>query len=267
MGIGYIVVVVNLHQKVAPIRYDKVCVFFWTTLHLGSKVWRDYGISADDNGKLSGQLTLPGFLPTLALCTTSFLSPSCIPFSPAQACSTQPRLTMTLVFTYQHPIQIYNKTMCTAGSTPGSWHPLHDGGHKATTAMQQDPDDLLHSSYKLTNAEARAVSGCPPLSNMVTERWLRYYGHITRSAPDEDHHRAVAAMIRKPPSDWKWPPGRPNHMWVRAAEPDMRPLNIGPFYAWKKAASRENCSSRRMSWRDREWSLACIWWCNNVTLQ
>ena len=54
-----------------------------------------------------------------------------------------------------------------------------------------------------TNAEVRAVSGCPPLSNMVSERRL---GHIARSAPNEDHHRTVAAAIRKPPSDWKRPP-------------------------------------------------------------
>jgi len=40
--------------------------------------------------------------------------------------------------------------------------------------------------------------------------WL----HIARSAADEDHHRAVAAVIRKPPSDWKRPPGRPNHTWL-----------------------------------------------------
>ena len=31
--------------------------------------------------------------------------------------------------------------------------------------------------------------------------------HIARSAADEDHHRAVAAAIRQPPSDWKRPPG------------------------------------------------------------
>jgi len=61
--------------------------------------------------------------------------------------------------------------------------------------------------------------------------------HIARSAADEDHHRAVAVAIRKPPSDWKRPPGRPNHTWLRAIESDLRPLNIGPSYVWKKAAS------------------------------
>jgi len=59
----------------------------------------------------------------------------------------------------------------------------------------------------------------------------------------EDHHRAVAAAISKPPSDWKRPPGRPNHVWLRAIESDLRLLDIGPFYAWKKVASREHWRS------------------------
>jgi len=37
---------------------------------------------------------------------------------------------------------------------------------------------------------------------MVTEQNFRLFGHIARSAPDEDHHRAVAAAIRKSQSDW-----------------------------------------------------------------
>jgi len=75
---------------------------------------------------------------------------------------------------------------------------------------------------------------------MVTKRHLRFFGHIAHSAPVEDHQRAVAAVIHNPPSDWNRPTGRPNHMWLRANESDLRPLNIGPSYAWKKAASREH---------------------------
>jgi len=30
---------------------------------------------------------------------------------------------------------------------------------------------------------------------------LAIFGHIARSAADEDHHLAVAGAIRKPPSD------------------------------------------------------------------
>ena len=110
------------------------------------------------------------------------------------------------------------------------------------------------------NAEIRAVSGCPPLSNMVTERRLRFFGHSAHSAPDEDRHRAVAAVLREPPSDWKRPSGRPNHTWLKAIELDLRPLNIGPSYVWKKAASREHwclivemaMPKKSIPWRERE---------------
>jgi len=86
------------------------------------------------------------------------------------------------------------------------------------------------------------------------------YNNKQRSAPDEDHHRAVAAAIRKPPSDWKRPPGRPNHTWLRATESDLRPVITGPSYAWKKAASREHWRStvdmatlkKSMPWTWRE---------------
>jgi len=87
----------------------------------------------------------------------------------------------------------------------------------------------------ITNAEVRSVSGL--LSNMAMERRLRFFGHIAHSAPDEDYHRAVAAVIHKPPSDWKRPPERPNCTWLRATDSGLRPLNIGPSYACRKAAS------------------------------
>jgi len=53
--------------------------------------------------------------------------------------------------------------------------------------------------------------------------------HCSIPKPDEDHHHAVTAAIRKLSSDWKRPPGQPNHTWLRAIESDLRPLNIGPF--------------------------------------
>jgi len=49
--------------------------------------------------------------------------------------------------------------------------------------------------------------------------------------------------IAKPRSDRKRPPGRPIHTWLRAIESDLRPVNIGPSYARKKAASREHWRS------------------------
>ena len=88
----------------------------------------------------------------------------------------------------------------------------------------------------ITNDEVRSCLNCQPLSSIVTSRRLRFFGHIARSSPDEDHHRAIAAAIRKPPPDWRRPAGRPSYTWLRSVEADLRPLNIGLSSAWRKAS-------------------------------
>ena len=54
----------------------------------------------------------------------------------------------------------------------------------------------VQSVIDVTNVEVRATIGCYPLSHLVTDKRLRLFGHIARSSPQEDHHRAVAAVIR-----------------------------------------------------------------------
>ena len=106
------------------------------------------------------------------------------------------------------------------------------------------PTHILRIPYaytcQVTNVEIRATSGCRPLSHLVTDRRLRLCGHIVRSSPQEDHHRAVAAVIRRLPPDWKRPLGRPSHTWLRALEAYLGQLNIGLAFAWRKAAIRED---------------------------
>ena len=93
----------------------------------------------------------------------------------------------------------------------------------------------------MTNVEVRATTGCHPLSHLVTDRRLQLFGHIARSSPQEDHHRAVAAVIRGLPPDWKRPLGRPSHTWLRAVEAlDLGQQNIGLASAWRKAAIRDD---------------------------
>ena len=73
----------------------------------------------------------------------------------------------------------------------------------------------------MTNTEVRHISGCQPLSYTITDRTLCLSGHTVRSSPNEDHHRSVAEAIQKPPSDWKWPTGRPSRTWLCATETDL----------------------------------------------
>jgi len=77
------------------------------------------------------------------------------------------------------------------------------------------------------------------LSHLVTNRRLWLFGHIACSSPREDHHRAIAACIRQVPPDWKWPAGRPSHIWLRAIEADLGPLNFGLATAWRKATTQD----------------------------
>ena len=59
-----------------------------------------------------------------------------------------------------------------------------------------------------------------------SNRHLRLFGHITRSSPREDHHRALAACIRQVLPDWKRPAGRPSHTWLCAVEADLCKLAL-----------------------------------------
>ena len=79
-----------------------------------------------------------------------------------------------------------------------------------------------------------------PPDAILSPRRLRFFGHIVRSSPQEDHHCAVAAVIRGLPPDWKRPLGRPSHTWFRAVEADIGQQNIGLAFAWRKAAIRDD---------------------------
>ena len=116
---------------------------------------------------------------------------------------------------------------------PNRWHIRFKGHFSSFTFPLENILRLSATGF------IQAKCGSKPLNR----NWTDFFSHIARSAPDEDHHRAVATAICKPPEDRKQPPGRPNHTWLRAIEPDLKPLNIGPSYVWKKAASREHWRS------------------------
>jgi len=55
--------------------------------------------------------------------------------------------------------------------------------------------------------------------------WLRFFGHLARTAPEEDHHRVIAATLR-PPADWKKPIGRLRTTSLRTIDDDLQSLNF-----------------------------------------
>jgi len=73
----------------------------------------------------------------------------------------------------------------------------------------------------VTNQEVRIHSAQPPVTQTITARRLRFFGHIVRSDSDEDHTRALNAGIDDPPKDWRRPRGRPRQTWLRTVENDL----------------------------------------------
>jgi len=98
---------------------------------------------------------------------------------------------------------------------------------------------ILQISYTdhITNATVRRRSGFPPkLLQLVQTRRLRFFGHAVRMDPSHDINRALRVSVRGLLRDWKRPPGRPRHTWLRSA--DLLPLNLGLNAAWRLAQNR-----------------------------
>jgi len=62
--------------------------------------------------------------------------------------------------------------------------------------------------------------------------------YLARTAPEEDHHRVIAAALR-PPADWRRPVGGPRTTWPRTIDDDLQSLNFGVHTAWRKARDRD----------------------------
>jgi len=62
----------------------------------------------------------------------------------------------------------------------------------------------------------------------------KFFGHLARSAQEEDHHRVISAALR-PPSVWRRPIGRPRTTWLRTIDENIQPQNLGVHTAWRKA--------------------------------
>ena len=136
----------------------------------------------------------------------------------------------------------------------------------ATTSLQgtcaHEYTHLTHGhslTRHISDAQVRAVSGCPPVSHMLIGRRLRFFGHIACSAPNEDHHRAVAAAILKLPPDWKRPREDPvTRGWLRAIESDLKLLNVSQFLRVEKASSPDHWHSDCRLLRYESQSCFCL---------
>jgi len=115
-----------------------------------------------------------------------------------------------------------------------------------------------------TNNEFHSRTQQPLLSDAVRSRRLRFFGHICRADPSQDHSRALYACTTGLPKHWRRRPGWPRQTWLRTIENDLRPLNLGLSTARRRAQNRtawqtlvETDTSLTSSgwWRRRRW-----WW-------
>ena len=111
----------------------------------------------------------------------------------------------------------------------------------------------------VANATVRLRAGSPlQLSQPIQRSWLWLFGHVARMDASLDISRALKMSIRGLPIEWKRPPGRPRHTWLRTLEADLQPHNLGLNSAWKYAQDQEH-------WKHLvETAMlqlgACAWW-------
>ena len=67
---------------------------------------------------------------------------------------------------------------------------------------------------------------------------LRFFGHLARTAPEENHHRVIGATLR-PPADWRRPVGHVRTTWLTTIDDDLQSLNFGVHMTWRKARDRD----------------------------
>ena len=98
---------------------------------------------------------------------------------------------------------------------------------------------ILRTPYisHVTNASVRDTMGCPPVSFLTKTKRLHFFGHVARSDPRQDHHRAISALTR-PPDDWRRPRGHQRTTWLRVTDADVQSGNICIHSAWMKANDR-----------------------------
>jgi len=109
-------------------------------------------------------------------------------------------------------------------------------------------DILMRRIFSFT---APAVSAHPGHAASI-------FRHVARTYTSLDITRALKVSIRRLPKDWRRPPGRPLHTWLRTLEADLQPLNLGLNSAWKYTQDWEHwkhlveTATRKLG--------ACTWW-------
>jgi len=140
--------------------------------------------------------------------------------------------------------------LCLRQTVTWSWH--HEVGRSRRTVGGGIMSVIFDTTVRLQ-------AGSPPqLSRLIQARRLRFFGHVARMDTSLDITRALKVSIRGLPKDWRCPPGRPRHTWLRTLEADLQPLNLGLNSAWKYTQDREHW--KHLVETSTLQIRACSWW-------
>ena len=105
-----------------------------------------------------------------------------------------------------------------------------ESGDKAGCIPTLEPQADLHVPFSahIPNAEIYNQAGKVPVSEMVQGRRFQLFGYVARCGVEQDHVRALRAMIRDPPRGRRRPVDHPRQTWLRGILAHLLPLNIGP---------------------------------------
>jgi len=78
----------------------------------------------------------------------------------------------------------------------------------------------------VTNAIVRQTTGCCPVSHLIQETRLRFFGPVARADFKQDCHRVTETSLR-PPSHWRRSCGRPRSTRLRGSTPMYSKLTLG----------------------------------------
>jgi len=120
----------------------------------------------------------------------------------------------------------------------------------------------IHWTEHITNNEVRSRTQQPLLSDAVRSRCLRFFGHICRADPSQDHSWALYASTTGLTKHWRRRLGRPRQTWLRTIENDLQPLNLGLATAQRRAQNRtawQTFMEMAMLLTSSRW-----WWWDNI---
>jgi len=77
------------------------------------------------------------------------------------------------------------------------------------------------------------------MTSLHAARFVQYTAPAKMRTFRDNRAAEFEACIRQVLPNWKRPAGRPSHIWLRAIEADLGPLNFGLATAWRKATTRD----------------------------